>query len=64
MLSSASKNNLIAQKVTESIEINISSRRISELVTLHLKSCDATLTFFLGSYSEQIKAIQEYQEVN
>jgi len=51
---------LLLKKVIESVEINISSRRIADLVTLHLKSCDATLTFFLGSYSEQVQAIQEY----
>ena len=50
----------LLKKVAESIEINISSRRIAELVTLHLKACDATLTFFIGSYSEQVQAIQEY----
>lgn len=51
----------LLKKVIESVEINISSRRIAEYVTMHLKSADDTLTFFLGSYSEQIKAIQEYQ---
>lgn len=50
----------LLKKVIEAVEINISNRRIAELITLHLKSCDATLTFFLGSYSEQVNAIQEY----
>lgn len=54
----------LLKKVIESVEITISSKRIAEYVTMHLKSADATLTFFLGIYSEQIKAIQEYQEVN
>ena len=49
----------LLKKVIESIEINISSRRIAELVTMHLQSADATLIYFLGTYKEQLTAIQE-----
>jgi hypothetical protein len=52
----------LLKKVIESVEINISSRRIAELVTMHLKSADATLTYFLGTYKEQLDAIKEYQD--
>lgn len=52
----------LIRKVIESIEINISSRRISDLVTMHLRSADATMIHFFGTYNEQVKAIKEYNE--
>lgn len=51
----------LLKKVIESVEINISSRRIAEYVTMHLQSADATLTHFLGTYQEQVEAIQQYE---